>query len=276
MRVAVVGHVEWVEFIRVPHLPSRGEIVHAHRSWEEPAGGGAVAAVQLKKLAGTATFFTALADSLLGHRAHAALSEKGLHLECAFRESLQRRAVTQIDNHGERTITVIGDRMNPHASDPLAWDDLENVDAVYFTGGDIGALRAARKAKVLVATARILPLLAEAHVQLDVVIGSGDDPAERYERGDIDPVPTIAVTTEGALGGKYELIDGTTGWWSPTPLPGPVRDAYGCGDSFAAGLAFALARDMKVGDALELAASCGAAVLTGNGPYEAQLTKDAL
>ena len=52
MRVAVVGHVEWVEFVRVPAVPQPGEIVHAFETWEEPAGGGAVAAVQLAQLAG--------------------------------------------------------------------------------------------------------------------------------------------------------------------------------------------------------------------------------
>ena len=69
MRVAVVGHVEWVEFLRVPHVPAAGDIVHATDAWAEPAGGGAVAAVQLAKLAGGATFFTALGDDELGHRA---------------------------------------------------------------------------------------------------------------------------------------------------------------------------------------------------------------
>ena len=29
MRVAVVGHVEWVEFVRVENVPRAGEIVHA-------------------------------------------------------------------------------------------------------------------------------------------------------------------------------------------------------------------------------------------------------
>jgi ribokinase len=52
MRVAVVGHVEWVEFARVQELPRAGEIVHATETWAEAAGGGAVAAVQLAKLAG--------------------------------------------------------------------------------------------------------------------------------------------------------------------------------------------------------------------------------
>jgi ribokinase len=127
-----------------------------------------------------------------------------------------------------------------------------------------------------VASSRVLPLLAEAKVQLDVVIGSGSDAAETYERGDIDPLPIVAVTTEGERGGTYELIDGTAGWWAPAPLAGPIRDAYGCGDSFAAGLTYALATGMRVGDALEFAATCGAAVLTGNGPYEGQITSDML
>ena len=274
MRVAVVGHVEWVEFIRVPHIPTRGEIVHSEKAWEEPGGGGAVAAAQLAKLAGGCSFFTALSDSDLGRRAHGELQAMGLDVHAAFRETFQRRAVTHVDSHGERTITVIGDRLNPSATDPLPWDELEGVDAVYFTGGDVAALQHARRAKVLVASARVLPLLAEAKVQLDVVIGSGHDASERYERGDIDPLPILAVRTEGERGGTYELIDGTSGWWSAAPLPGPIRDAYGCGDSFAAGLTFALAQGMRVGDALEIAATCGAAALTGNGPYEGQVTAE--
>ena len=42
MSVAVVGHVEWVEFVRVDHVPAPGEIVHSLETWEEAAGGGAV------------------------------------------------------------------------------------------------------------------------------------------------------------------------------------------------------------------------------------------
>ena len=60
MRVAVVGHVEWVEFVRGDHVPAAGEIVHATDSFQEPAGGGAVAAVQLARMAGSSTLLTAL------------------------------------------------------------------------------------------------------------------------------------------------------------------------------------------------------------------------
>src|SRR5262249_57454969 len=57
MQLAVVGHVEWVEFARVDHMPEPGEIVHALETWEEPAGGGAVAAVQLAHLPGSGPLF---------------------------------------------------------------------------------------------------------------------------------------------------------------------------------------------------------------------------
>ena len=58
MKVAVTGHVEWIEFARVDHVPAPGEIVQAEETWEEPGGGGAVAAVQLAKLNGECTFYT--------------------------------------------------------------------------------------------------------------------------------------------------------------------------------------------------------------------------
>ena len=134
MKIAVVGHVEWVEFARVEHVPKPGEIVHASETWEEAAGGGAVAAVQLARLGAETTLFTVLGNDELGGW------------------------------------------MNP--------------------------------------------------------------------------------------GGPYLAA----------PLPGPVEDAYGCGDCFTAGLTFALAEGRSPEEAVELGARCGAAVLTGRGAYAGQLT----
>jgi ribokinase len=68
VRVAVVGHVEWIEFARVERVPQPGEIVHAFETWQEVGGGGAVAAVQLARLAGECVFLTALGDDVTGHR----------------------------------------------------------------------------------------------------------------------------------------------------------------------------------------------------------------
>ena len=61
MRLAVIGHVEWTEFLVVDHLPRPGAIGHVLRTLEEPAGGGAVVAVQMARLQWQPVqFFTAL------------------------------------------------------------------------------------------------------------------------------------------------------------------------------------------------------------------------
>jgi ribokinase len=271
MQAAVVGHVEWIEFGRVDHVPAPGEIVHVSDSWQEPGGGGAVAAVQLVKLAGNATLYTALGDDEIGHRAKRELEALGLRVEAVFRPEAQRRAFVHVDAAGERTITVIGDRLGPRAEDPLPWDELADTDAVYFTAGDTGAARAARAAHTLVASARGLETLAEARVELDALLASGKDPGERYTPGDLEPPPRLVVRTAGASGGEYETRDGERGRWGATPLPGPVSDMYGCGDSFAAGVTYGLGAGLPIGEALELGARCGAACATGRGPYAGQL-----
>ena len=100
VRAAVVGHVEWIEFGRVDHVPAPGEIVHVSESWQEPGGGGAVAAVQLCKLAGAATLYTAFGDDEVGHRAKRELEGLGLRVEAAFRPKPQRRGFVHIDRAG--------------------------------------------------------------------------------------------------------------------------------------------------------------------------------
>jgi ribokinase len=272
VRAAVIGHVEWVEFIPVRRVPRTGEIVHAAESWSEPAGGGGVSVVQLLKLTGEAVLFTALGDDDVGRLAHQELTRLGVRVEATFRPTPQRRAFTYLDAQGERTITTIGERLGPRLEDRLAWEELERIDAVYFTAGDVGALRAARRAGALVATARELSTLVAAGVPLDAVVGSARDPAERFELADVDPPPKLGVRTEGADGGTYETSAGERGRFTAAPLPGPPADSYGCGDSFAAGLTYALARGLDTKSVLALAARCGAACLTGRGAFEGQLT----
>ena len=271
MRVAVVGHVESILFAVVPHMPLAGEIVHADETFEEPAGGGAVSAVQLAKLAGEATLYTALGDDEYGHRAEERLRELGLRVKVAWRRQPQRRGFVHLDSNAERTITVIGSRLGPRGNDPLPWHELAETDAVYFTAGDAPAVRAARAARVLVGTARGLETIAEAGVELDALVSSSRDAGEHYEKGDLEPSPRLVVLTAGSSGGAFETADGRRGSWDATPLPGPPRDAYGCGDSFAAGLTYGLGAGMSPEDAIELAARCGAACLTGRGPYAGQL-----
>jgi ribokinase len=269
--VGVVGHVEFVEFLRVPHVPAAGEIVHARHAFAEPAGGGGVAAVQLARLSGAATLFTAFGDDAVGRRSAVGLERLGVRVQAVWREGSQRRAMTFVDDDGERTITVIGNRHAPTGADPLPWEELAACDAVYVTAGDPNALRAARRARVLVATPRVGPALAESGVELDAIVHSAGDPGERYAAGDLKPAPRLVVATGGLAGGAYTAADGRSGTWRAAALPGPVVDTYGAGDSFAAGLTFGLAAGLDVEDALELGARCGAVCVTGAGPYGAQL-----
>lgn len=266
MRAAVVGHVEWVRFAQVDAVPEPGAIVTATDTWEEPAGGGAVAAGELVRLGAEVDFFVAVGNDEHGERARAALEELGCRLHVAVRDEPQRRAFTYLDANGERTITLMGDKLHPHGADPLPWAELAEVDAVYFSAGDPDALRAARQARVVVATARELPTLVEAQVQLDALVRSGRDPREHYERGLLDPEPTMIVSTMGREGGVYSVA-GEEGTYVAVDLPGPVVDAYGAGDSFAAGLAFALGSGRSPAAAVEFAAKCGAVAMTRRGAH---------
>ncbi|MEX2552535.1 MAG: PfkB family carbohydrate kinase [Actinomycetota bacterium] len=272
IRAAVIGHTEWIDFVRVAHLPRAGEIIHGTEAWSEPGGGGAVAAVQLAKLAGGAQFLTALGDDEIGHRMHRDLTELGVDVCAAVNAEAQRRAIVFIDDHGERTITVLGTRLSPTGRDPLPWRELEGTDVIYLTAGDVEAVHYARRARVLVATSRVLPLLGSANVKLDALVGSALDPSERYSDGDLPIRPRLVVRTAGRAGGTFQVEGEAEQSFPAAPLPGTIKDFYGCGDSFAAGLTFGLGLGYSPREAIDLAARCGAAVATGRGPFEAQLT----
>ncbi len=271
-RVAVVGHVEMVDFAVVERVPAPGEIVHARQTFRAPAGGGAVAAVQLEKLAGACTFYTALGQDADGARAQAELRAAGVTAHVAQRPVPTRRAFTLLSDDHERTITVLGERLVPHGADELAWEELDACDACYFTGGDVAALRHARRARHLVVTPRALDTLRAAGLPLDVLVASATDPGERAAPGLLDPEPRFIVLTRGGEGGEWIGQEGRTGRWAAEGPPGEPVDAYGCGDAFAAGLTYALGQGGGIDAALRLGARCGAHALSGRGPYAGQLT----
>jgi ribokinase len=265
MKVAVVGHLEYVEFVEVDHVPVPGEIIYATPRLSVAAGGGAVAAVALARW-GTSLFFTSFGDDDYGRRAHAELAARGVTLHAVFRAATpQRRAITFVDAQRERTIVVMGTRHVAHGSDPLAWSELATCDAVYITGGDADAVRAARAARVVVATSRILPLLRSANIVIDALVGSANDVAEAYAPGDLDPAPRIVVRTEGALGGTL-TVDGVMQRFAVTPAV-VTGDTYGAGDTFAAGLTYALGEGRTPTDAVAFASARAAEVLAFRGPY---------
>lgn len=273
-RVAVVGHSEWVTH-GIGLMPLPGEITRLSDPFDEPAGGGAVAAAQVPKLGADCLFFTALGDDEAGRAAARHLEEHGVTVLAGLRDHHQTRAISAVGLDGDRAIVVIGAPTSAVIEDPLPWDELEGCDAAYFTGHDSATVSAARRARTLVVTTRRLQQLVESGERADVLIASASDPTEAADPGSLPVPPAVMVWTEGGRGGRYEREDGSGGRWEAAMLPGPEVDSYGCGDSFAAGVTVGLARGLDLDRALALGARCGAACLTGRGGLGPQLVETA-
>jgi ribokinase len=261
-RVGVVGHVEFVEFIGVERLPRAGEVVHGDEPMHRVGGGGGVACAALAAFGGEVEFFTALGDDEPGRRSVAQLQERGVRVHAGARDQPTRRAVTLLERGGERTIVTLGERLEPHGSDPLPWEALAGCAAAYFTAGDNAALRHARRARVLVATPRAGSALASG-VRLDALVYSAEDPTELAQAEALTECARIVVATEGVNGGRWWGEE--SGRWDPVAPPGPVLDTYGAGDTFAAVLAAALGAGDPMPDATALAAEWAAQALTYTG-----------
>src|SRR3954471_9276648 len=176
-------------------MPAAGEIVQAERVCQERAGGGAVVARQLARLAGRCEFFTALGGDELGRESARRLAGLGVDVHVRW-GGATRRAWTHVDGEGERTITVLGDKLL--AQGPLP---LEGYDLVFFVSGDAAALRSARSAAFVAATVRELPTLRESDVPLDLLVASANDPGERYD-GSLDT--RHVALTDGVGGGTLD------------------------------------------------------------------------
>lgn len=259
LQVAVVGHVEWISFLAVDQPPTPGLVLRAPEERVEAGGGGGVAAAELARLAGAATLVTAVGADALGRAIPGTFASAGVRVIGPTRREAHRRAVTLIDPSGERTIVVVGPAQAATGAeiDPAIFADF---DAVYFCKGDAALLRAVRRARVVVATARVLDVAREAGVRLDALVRSAVDPHERYVDGDLPVAPALNATTEGAAGGFWRTAT-EQGRWAAVAPPGPVYDAYGAGDCFAAGLTWALGAGMGPQAAVDFAAGRGAAAL---------------
>ena len=136
-------------------------------------------------------------------RADAELRAHGVEVEAAVRDRPQRRGVAFLDARGERTIAVLGDRLVPASDDGLPWGRLAEMDGVYFTGGDVAALRAARAARMLVATPRARDALKGSDVTLDALVRSAGDAGEQDDRERPGWSARLTVATRGVEGGTY-------------------------------------------------------------------------
>ena len=265
-RIGVVGHVEWVLFGYASAPPSAGEIVHFRDPFEEPAGGGAVVAIALARAGADVVFYTALAKDTEGDATRMRMAEEKVDLRVGVRGGRQARAMTILDDSGDRTIIVSQPNAYPRADDELRWEDLDTCAAVYATCGEPTGIQQARRAGILVCSARQLDALIESGVKADVVIGSLSDRGEQIDFRVLGKHTKAIVLTDGERGGRWMSTD-DSGLWALQPLPGDRGDTYGAGDTFAAGLTYALGCGQGMHDAVEVAARWGAAAVCHRGPY---------
>ncbi|MEA2145156.1 MAG: ribokinase [Solirubrobacteraceae bacterium] len=258
--MAVVGHVEWSQFVSLERHPAEGDVAHAQAWAERPGGGGTVAAVALAQLGATVDFYCALGADADGEATVEHLSARGVHMHVAWREAPTRRAITYLVAGGERTIVVIGPRLDLAGVDALDWERLDGTAGVYLTAGDAGAVAQARRAGVLVATSRVRAALEEAAVDLDALVYSEADAEEARWAQRLSDRARLTVATQGSAGGHW--WGASEGRWEAAPAPGPVRDHYGAGDSFAAAFMYGLASGLSVAHAAALGARAGALALT--------------
>ena len=207
MRVAVLGHVEWLTFARVDRVPAAGAIAHASETWVGAGGGGGVAARQLAKLNGSCDLYTALGRDDAGERSREELEGEVVRVFSATRRSPPGRGLS--DRRERRANDRdAGASARGAGSDRLPWHHLERSDAVYVTAGDEAAIRHARAARVVVVSTRHLEALVAAGVRADALVGSDRDPAERYEPEELAPYADLVVLTQGADGGRFQTADG--------------------------------------------------------------------
>jgi len=266
LKLAVIGHIEWVTFLKVDQLPLAGEITHAKDCFEEAGGGAAVAAVQMARLInGPVDLITSLGKDNYGEKCYERLTKLGLNLKVAWREKPTRKGISLISKDGERAITVIGDRLQPIASDDLPWSDMKNYDGIFITATDKEGIRLASKARFVAATPRTgQAALKNSKAKINALIGSGLDPGEEINYEELVPKPDIYIATEGKLGGtvypkkyKYKAIKPSS----------QEIDTYGCGDCFAGAVTTALSAKLNLEQAINIGAYCGAECSTHYGPY---------
>ena len=266
LNFAVVGHVEWMNFLKVDQLPKPGVISHSEKSIEYPAGGGSVIAKTLSELTNNQVhFFTSLGNDYYGEQSFKILSNYGIRLHVAWRDKPTRKGFSLIDSNGERSITVIGERLAPTYKDKLDWNLFEKMDGVFITASDSEIFKKARIADSLCTTPRVgINIINKSNVFLDGLIGSNLDPGEVFSLSDISIKPKLIIKTEGENGGilypggRYEALINAK----------QKIDSYGCGDAFAAGILYGLSSKWNIDKILSLAKLLGRDASECFGPYK--------
>ena len=172
--------------------------------WEEVGGGGAVAAVQLAKLAGSVRLLHR--PGRRRARPPRPRAAGGARRDRATRRrgaGAQRRGFVYLDGDGERTITILGERIVPHGDDDLPWERLDGrrrrlLHRRRRRRAAPGAPRRSSSSPPRAPTTRCAPRA----IKLDALVRSAKDPGEQQAEEQLDPPPRLVVSTAGKEGGR--------------------------------------------------------------------------
>jgi ribokinase len=279
-KIVVVGSSNTDMVVRAEHLPLRGETVLGEKFIMTAGGKGANQAVAAARLGAEVTFVARLGRDMFGDKALAGFQAEGIHTDYIVRddEELSGVALIVVDHKAENIITVApgsNGRLSPldvAAADPA----IKAADCVLLQLEiPLEAVRAAielakrHNVKVMLnpAPARTLP--ADLLRLIDVLTPNESEAAnlagcERYAAEEVLPGlaargPSSVVVTLGARGCDVLVDD------RPQHVPSfPVEavDTTGAGDCFNGALAVALARGLKMVEAIQYANAAAALAVT--------------
>ena len=189
MRVAVVGHVEWIRFARVDRVPVAGR--DRARVRRLGAGGG-----RRRRRGGAARAPRRRGAPV--HRARRRRARAGARGRSSSRaawSSMPRPTSGRSGGPSRRSTITASGRSRPSArsSDRGATtSSCRGTSSRRWTPSSSSPATSTRWCMpavpgVLTATSRELEVLRRAGVGLDALIGSGEDDAERYRPGELDP-----------------------------------------------------------------------------------------
>ena len=132
------------------------------------------------------------------------LEELGLRVHSSVRDEPQRLGFTYLEANGERTITLVGEKLHPHGSDPLPWGELAG-DRTPSTSPPATRMRCGQLARPACssrprASCRRSQKPAS---QLDALVHSASDSRGDLRAGSDRAGAELVVTTRGREGGTY-------------------------------------------------------------------------
>ncbi len=243
MRAAVVGHVEWIEFAAGAARAGAGRDRPRHAS-VRGAGrrrrGGGGPAREARRRAPPSSPPSATTSSATAPSASSRSS--GCASRAASGPSRSGAPSSTSTTAASARSPCSAPRLGPRGDDPLAWERARRhrrrVPHRRRRGG--GAPRAPRRACWWPRRAGSRRCRRRAWSSTRSCRAAAT-PASATSTGDLDPAPRVVVRTRGRRGRRVgDRRRASAASWEAAPLPGPVRDAYGCGDSFAAGLTYGL------------------------------------